>query len=98
MPFEVWDPFTQDYLDHVPEEPGVYRLTDEDLQVIYIGDAIGEGKNLRIALQNHFDGEFGECTQKAKAFEYEVTTDTSRKQELLDQHERPFGELPKCNQ
>ncbi len=89
--------FTQDNVDKSPDDHGVYELYEGD-ELIYIGRAAGDGVTIRSRLQDHFRGDDGRCTQQATTYRREVTnTPKAREVELLNEHLRRHGRLPRCN-
>ena len=92
-------PFSEDDIDHAPEEAGVYALYRED-SLIYIGRAEGglSMTTIRARLKNHQAGRFGPLTKAATHFRCEVRCDpVARERELLREYERLHGQLPCCN-
>ena len=81
-----------------PAQHGVYALYQDGV-TSYIGRAAGEGVTIRSRLQSHFHGHEGACTASATAYRREVmSSPVLREQELLDQYEEEYGELPRCNE
>ncbi len=92
----VWRPFTDSEIEKAPILDGVYGLYDGS-EAIYYGK--GEGKEgIRVRLEWHKAGHGGSCTQKATAFNYETCFNPSQREtELLAEHKRLYGKLPRCN-
>lgn len=68
-------------------------------EVVYYGRAQGGSVTIRSRLQDHKSGREGRCTQSAAAFNWEVTsTPIARERELLEEHKRLYGKLPRCNE
>jgi hypothetical protein len=80
-----------------PGQNGVYALWD-NFGVIYYGSSSGATSTIRERLQAHKAGRHGPCTQNATHFQAEVCLyPLAREKQLLDEHERQFGRLPRCN-
>jgi hypothetical protein len=96
----VWGvlrPFDDWHINRVLRTAGVYALY-EGRETIYLGTAKG-GEGVRGMLINHKDGLEGECTKQATHFRYEHSNDPdSRLLELLDEYNKVYGSLPKCNE
>ncbi len=89
--------FTDENLDKVPNEAGVYVLYQRG-SLIYIGRSGGGSTTLRSRLKDHKAGREGPCTQEAIAYRREVTsTPVSREKQLVDEYYNAHGQLPKCN-
>lgn len=89
--------FTQENVDKSPDDHGVYELYEGE-ELIYIGRAAGDGVTIRSRLQDHFRGDDGSCTQRADGYRREVTDrPRAREVELLNEHQRRYGRLPRCN-
>ncbi len=89
--------FTAANIALVPEQAGVYGLYDGD-ETIYYGRAQGGTVAIRSRLEDHNSGREGSCTQSATGFNWEsISSPASREKELLEEHERLHGRLPKCN-
>jgi hypothetical protein len=89
--------FTPNQISVVPEKDGVYVLFDGD-EVIYIGRAVGQFLTLRRCLSDHCVGLFGECTQRATHFAFELAAyPITREAELLDEFRVQFNRLPRCH-
>ncbi len=90
--------FTEKNMDRAPVEAGVYALYDGD-EIIYYGRATGDTVTIRSRLQDHLAGREGYCTKNATSYKRETTTrPVSREKELLEEHERTSGKLPRCNE
>ena len=90
--------FTKDNVDQSPDEHGVYALYDGQ-ELIYYGRAAGYGVTIRSRLQDHYAGREGRCTQGADGYRREVTdTPIMREKELLEEYQRVYGRLPRCNE
>lgn len=88
--------FTKANVDAAPDKPGVYGL--------YQGATIYYGSSeisIRSRLQRHQSGAEGSCTKSASTFNVELTTASNakhREKQLIDEHTRIHGKLPKCNE
>jgi hypothetical protein len=90
--------FIDAFISMAPDKPGVYALYD-GASVIYSGRAVGPSTSIRSRLQDHKAGREGKCTQEASHFRYEVIPEPqNREVELLNEYERMFGKLPRCNE
>ena len=77
---------------------GVYALYDSLGAVTYYGRASGLGVTIKSRLKDHLSGREGRCTQSASYFKQERSQRASeRERELLEEHARAYGRLPKCN-
>jgi len=92
-PPDQWLEFAPENVGAAPETDGVYRLFDEQKEVIYIGS----GPNIREGLQELLDsGE--EWVEKARYLHYEETLMyTMRESELMQQFLQEHGRLPEGN-
>lgn len=90
------NPFRKDYINaYAPNSMGVYGLYDSQ-EVVYYGMA--KTSTVRDRLLSHQAGHEGPCTQAATHFNTEVTSNPeARERELLLEHQRTFGRLPRCN-
>jgi len=85
-PPHEWVEFTEENVEQVPDEPGVYQLLDEDKKVIAIKGMANIKEGLKEAL---------ETVEKAKYFIYELDGMYSKREsELLQQYLQKYGELP----
>lgn len=90
--------FTGQNVNLAPNSAGVYGLYDQFGNVIYYGRATGDSVTIRSRLQDHASGREGSCTQAATSFNCEVTSyPITREKELLEEHKRFTGRLPRCN-
>ncbi len=90
--------FTDGNVNEAPDQAGVYALYDGDA-VIYYGRAMGGTVTIRSRLKDHKAGREGPCTKDASHFNWEVTVaPVKREEELLDEHRRTRGRLPRCNE
>ncbi len=90
--------FSEENVGMAPNESGVYALYDGNV-LIYYGRAQGLGVTIRSRLQDHYFGREGPCTQAATAYKRELTSDpVAREIELLEEHRRLYGRLPRCNE
>lgn len=79
-------PLNQENLENVPESAGVFRLYDENMEVVYIKGT----ENLRQSLME----ELG----NAEFFDYEESEMfTIRESELIQEFLQKYGRLPKMN-
>lgn len=89
--------FTEDNVNQVPAERGVYQLFQGNVST-YIGRAAGDGVTIRSRLKSHFNGNEGPCTQSADSYKREVTSrPKERERELISEYENGYGKLPLCN-
>lgn len=87
-------PFTDQEIDNAPDSQGVYALY-EGKEATYYGSS---DVSIRDRLRAHKSGNEGRCTQGAAEFNSEYAADPlAREKELLEDHKRVFGKLPKCN-
>ena len=86
-----WQLVTQENINNLPGQLGVYELGDESEQVIFIGQADARSKfGLRGEMQQHLSS--------ARYFRYEVNMAYStRYQELLMVFQADMGRLPELN-
>ena len=88
--------FTDDEIDKAPTLDGVYGLYDGS-EILYYGKGEGE-EGIRDRLKWHKAGRGGACTQKATSFNYETCFNPSQREgELLVEHKKLYGKLPRCN-
>jgi len=78
-----------------PELSGVFWLwADEEL--VFIGRATGHS-TIKSCLKDHCAGDYGECTQKATHYGWEVVTfPANREAELLEDFVREHKKRPRC--
>lgn len=89
--------FSNENLNIVPDQAGVYALYDGDA-LIYYGRALGGSTTLRTRLKSHKAGYDGRCTQNATAYMREPTANAAdREVELLREYKSKYGVLPRCN-
>ena len=80
-------------INYVPEIEGVYILSDNIKNIIYIG----RSGNLQERLYQHLNTSDC-CIRDAKYFKYETTWNSvAREKELLEEFKRRYGRLPRCN-
>lgn len=82
---------------YAPDSSGVYGLYDQFHNVIYYGKS---DVSVKDRLLSHFSGNEGRCTQSATYFNFEspaYPNPIKREEELLQEHRKIYGELPKCN-
>jgi predicted GIY-YIG superfamily endonuclease len=85
--------FTGTVIAGAPEDAGVYALWDGD-EVIYYGRA----QSIRLRLMDHYQGKVDSQTQRATHYGWELCKDpAAREAELLQEHQRQFGKLPRLN-
>ena len=93
LPPSDWLAFTSDTIDATPEADGVFRLFDEQKEVIYIGS----GTSIREGLQEIWDSG-DEWVEKARYLHFEETLMyTMRESELIQQYMQEHGGLPEGN-
>jgi len=87
--------FTKNNIDNSPDQQGVYALYLDGL-VIYYGRAT---VSIRSRLQSHYRGDEGSCTKQATSCRGEVCSNpVAREAQLLEEHKRLYGRLPRCNE
>ncbi len=98
MPIDsTWHVFTDEEIEKAPEFFGVYGLY-EGTETIYYGKAEGPG-GIKGRLESHKAGREGRGTMAATYFNCErCPRPAIRERELLDEHMRQFGRLPRCNE
>ena len=95
MPFaDHAHPFTQKNVDNGAAEAAVYLLSDD-----YVGQAQGGRVTIRSRpLPDQYAEREGPCTQGATSYARETTTrSAAREKELLEEYERRYKRLPRCN-
>jgi excinuclease UvrABC nuclease subunit len=76
-----------------PEDAGIYALWDGD-ELIYYGRA----QSIRARLMDHYQGKLDAQTKRATHYGWELCKDpVAREAELLLEHQRQFGKLPRLN-
>jgi hypothetical protein len=90
--------FTRIVIAGAPEDAGIYTLWDGE-EVIYYGRADGRnaggGSTIRSRLLDHYYAN----PQRPTHYSWELCGNpASREAELLQEHERAFGRLPRYNQ
>ena len=89
--------FTRIVIQGAPDDAGIYALWDGD-ELIYYGRAQGEGVTIRSRLMDHYQGRVDAQTKRATHYGWELCKDpAAREAELLREHERQFGKLPRLN-
>lgn len=79
-----------------PPDPGVFALWEND-DLIYYGRALGEGATILSCLMEHLQGG-NPCTAGATHYGWEITGNPRmRELELMREHQRLHGRLPRCN-
>jgi hypothetical protein len=92
-PPDEWLELSQETVGAAPETDGVFRLFDQNKEVIYIGS----GQNIRDKLRG-LDPDIDEWVEKARYLHYEETLMyTMRESELLQQFLQEHGRLPEGN-
>src|SRR5688572_11796248 len=85
--------FTRNVIAGAPHDAGIYALWEGE-ELIYYGRAAGGSNTIRSRLLGHFD-----ASQRATHYSWELCKDpAAREAELLREHERTFGRLPRFNQ
>ena len=94
LPPSDWLEFNSANVDAAPEKDGVYRLFNEQKEIIYIGS----NSNIRKGLQEVLNS--GDAwVQKAKYLHFEETLMyTMRESELIQQYLQEHGKLPVGNE
>ena len=91
-----WRPFIDSEIEKAPILDGVYGLYDGS-ETIYYGKGEGE-EGIKGRLKWHKAGHGGSCTQRATSFNHEACLKPSQREvELLTEHKRLYGKLPRCN-
>ena len=89
-------PFTAKGVAAAPKEAGVFVLWDGQ-ESIYIGRTGGPNQTIHAALADHSLGAYGDCTQFATQYSFELTARPApREQELMEEFGRMHGRLPRC--
>jgi hypothetical protein len=85
--------FTRIVIAGAPEDAGIYALWDGE-EIIYYGRA----QSIRLRLMDHYQGKVDTQTKRATHYGWELCKDpAAREAELLQEHERQFGRLPRLN-
>jgi hypothetical protein len=85
--------FTRIVISGAPDDAGVYALWDGE-EVLYYGRSDGAGSTIRSRLLDHYY----ESASLATHYSWEISKDpAAREAELLGEHERAFGRLPRLN-
>jgi hypothetical protein len=75
-----------------PEDAGIYTLWEYE-EIVYYGRADGGSSTIRSRLEEHF-----RAGMRATHYAWELCRDpAAREAELLGEHERAFGRLPRFN-
>lgn len=92
------EPLTDAAIAVAPTLPGIYMLYRSG-RLIYVGMAVS-GSGIRAELEAHHRGAYGECTQHATVFDYELSDRPAEAlRECLRKHGARYGgRLPPCNQ
>jgi len=94
LPPSEWLEFNSANVDAAPEKDGVYRLFNEQKEIIYIGSNSNIRKGLQEVLNSGDD-----WVQKAKYLHFEETLMyTMRESELIQQYLQEHGKLPEGNE
>jgi hypothetical protein len=94
LPPDDWLEFTDANVAAAPESDGVFRLFDENREVIYIGS----GRNIREELLG-LDPDIDDWVEQARYLHYEeMLMYTMRESELLQQFLQEHGRLPTGNE
>jgi len=94
LPPSEWLEFNSANVDAAPEKDGVYRLFNDQKEVIYIGSNPNIRKGLQEVLNSGDD-----WVQKAKYLHFEETLMyTMRESELIQQFLQEHGKLPEGNE
>lgn len=93
--------FTRTVIAGAPDDAGIYALWDGD-ELIYYGRAggngAGDGATIRSRLMDHYQGRVDAQTKRATHYGWELSKDpVAREAELLREHARQFGKLPRLN-
>ena len=92
---------TRTVIAGAPDDAGVYALWDGE-ELIYYGRAdgkgAGDGPTIRSRLMDHYQGRVDAQTKRATHYGWELCKDpVARELELLREHQRQFGKLPRLN-
>ena len=88
--------FTAAGIADSPKEGGVFILWDRD-EAIYIGRTRGDSQTLHASLADHCRGEYGNCTQFATHYSFEITASPAPlEQELMEEFGSQHGRMPRC--
>jgi len=94
LPPSEWLEFNSANVDAAPEKDGVYRLFNEQKEIIYIGS----NSNIRKGLQEVFNSG-DDWVKEAKYLHFEETLMyTMRESELIQQYLQEHGKLPEGNE
>ena len=94
LPPSDWLEFNSANVDAAPEKDGVYRLFNEQKEVIYIGSNSNIRKGLQEVLNSGDD-----WVEKARYLHFEETLMyTMRESELIQQYLQEHGKLPEGNE
>jgi hypothetical protein len=94
LPPSDWLEFNSTNVDAAPEKDGVYRLFNEQKEIIYIGSNFNIRKGLQEVLNSGDD-----WVQKVKYLHFEETLMyTMRESELIQQYLQEHGKLPEGNE
>jgi len=89
--------FTRTVIAGAPDDAGIYALWDGE-ELIYYGRAQGDGVTIRSRLMDHYQGRVDAQTRRATHYGWELCKDpVAREAELLLEHQRQFGKLPRLN-
>src|SRR5687767_15150104 len=88
--------FTSRGIADAPHEAGVFILWDRE-EAIYIGRTGGTITTIHAALADHLAGAYGNCTQFATHFSFEVLAQPApREQALMEEFGSQNSRLPRC--
>jgi hypothetical protein len=88
--------FTRIVIAGAPDDAGVYVLWDGD-EPIYYGRTPA-GTTIRALLLEHYHRRVDAATYRATHYSWELCKDpAAREAELLREHQRAYGRLPRCN-
>jgi hypothetical protein len=92
--------FTESMVAGAPPDPGVFALWAHD-ELIYYGRALGEGVTIQSRLREHLGSAkrcTSGCTSSATHYGWEITGNPrAREAELLREHQKSYGCIPRCN-
>ena len=89
-------PFTARGIAEAPHEAGVFILWDRE-EAIYIGRTGATLTTIHAAIADHSAGAYGNCTQFATHFTFEVLAQPApREQALMEEFGSQNGRLPRC--
>jgi hypothetical protein len=90
--------FTRIVISGAPEVAGVYALWDAD-DLVYYGRADGKNRGGGSTIRSRLLAHYYEGQKRPTHYSWEVCSDpAAREAELLEEHARAFGRLPRDNE